>query len=237
MINQLTNSRPRILLDKWRFNISQDWEVLKKNFSSVSSEIIQDATLRALDFHYSPLCYFEERVPWFVHVTDKSMLAIEELKCDIEPITELENEKVKKMSEHAAKRKARRNNLYVFVLKALAASFTALLLPCPPMLTVLSCYGSLTLMLYYSSIPSLSSYCLVLNLSSCLLFPGLSFFRVSTLLSFFILAPSSSSMPAPLFPPLLISSSCSILDLALIHLISLALKIFKRALSDKPLGH
>lgn len=65
-----------MLLDKWRFHISYDWQVLGDDFDSINSETISEGILQALDFHYSPLDYLKERVLWFVDVTDKLELAI-----------------------------------------------------------------------------------------------------------------------------------------------------------------
>ena len=114
MINWLTNSQPNVLLDKWRFDTSQDWDVLRDDFDSVSSKTILDATLQALGFHYSPLGYLEEGTPQFVDVTDKPEFAIEP-ENDGQPITDSEDEKIRKGLERAAKRKAQRDNLYVLV--------------------------------------------------------------------------------------------------------------------------
>ncbi len=88
-----------MLPDKWRFDTSQDWEVLGDDFDSVSSEIIPDATLRALSFHYFPLGYLEEGAPRFVDVTDEPELAIEKPEGDVGPITDSEDEKTRKVSE------------------------------------------------------------------------------------------------------------------------------------------
>lgn len=66
-----------MLTDKWRFDTSQDWEVLGDDYDSVSSDTILDGTLQALGFHLSLLGYLEERVPRFVDVNNKLELAIE----------------------------------------------------------------------------------------------------------------------------------------------------------------
>ena len=54
MINWLTNSQPSIFPDKWRFDTSQDWDVLGDDFDSVSLETIPDATLQTLVFTIPP---------------------------------------------------------------------------------------------------------------------------------------------------------------------------------------
>ena len=65
-----------MLPDKWRFNTSQDWEVLGDDFEGVSEEIIADAILRALGFHHSPLGHLEKGVLRFVDIIDKPDLTI-----------------------------------------------------------------------------------------------------------------------------------------------------------------
>ena len=119
MINRLTNLQPSVLPDKWRLDNSQDWEVLGDNFDSVSLETITHNTLRALGFHHSSLGYLEEGAPRFVDVTDKPELAIEP-EDNGQPITDSKDEKARKGFEHAAKRKARRDNLCIPMRQALA---------------------------------------------------------------------------------------------------------------------
>ena len=111
IINWLTNPQPSVLPDKWQFDTSQDWEVLRDNFDSFSSETILNAILQALNFHYSFLGYLEKAAPWFIDVIDKSKLAIES-KDNGQPITDSEDEKMRKGLKRAAKRKTRRDNLY-----------------------------------------------------------------------------------------------------------------------------
>ena len=96
--------------NQWRFNTSQDWEVLGDNFNSVSLETIPNATLQSLSFHHSLLGYFEEEAPLFIDVTDKQELAIEP-EDNNKPIMDSKDEKARKKLECAAKRKAQRDNL------------------------------------------------------------------------------------------------------------------------------
>ena len=114
MINCLTNSQLIVLPNKWRFNTNQDWKVLRDNFESVSLETIPDTTLQALGFHYSPLGYSEKKAPLFVDVTDKPKIAIEP-KDNGQPITDSEDEKIKKKVERVAEKKTWRDNLCAFV--------------------------------------------------------------------------------------------------------------------------
>lgn len=93
-----------MILDKWRFNTCQDWEILRDDFDSVSSDTIRDNTLQALDFHFSPLSHLEEGALQFVNVTDVSDFMIELLD-NGQPITDSKNEKVKKQNKLTAKKK------------------------------------------------------------------------------------------------------------------------------------
>ena len=225
MINWQTNPQPSVLPNKWRFNISQDWEVLRDDFDSVSSETTPDATLQALNFHHSPLGYLEERAARFVDVTDKPKLVIEP-EDNGQPITDSKDEKVRKELERTAKKKARRNNLYTLVRQALATGFAALLLSGPALLSclfvlvLLSCPRLPTLSWSCLSMPAMSSRPPVPALSSYLPMPAL--------LSPLILALLSFPMPA--------LTSCSVLGQALTWFTFSALKTFKQALSDKLLG-
>lgn len=66
-----------MLPNKWQFDTSQDWKVLKDDFGSVSSDIIPDDTLQTLRFHIPPLDYHKEETTRFINVTHESNLAIE----------------------------------------------------------------------------------------------------------------------------------------------------------------
>ena len=77
-------------------------------------ETISDATLRALNFYHFLLDYLEKGAPWFVDVTDEPELAIEP-EDDGQPITDSEDEKMRKGLKRTAKRKAWRNNLYASI--------------------------------------------------------------------------------------------------------------------------
>ena len=172
------------------------------------------------------MSYLEEGTPWFVDITDKLELAIEP-EDDGQPITDSEDEKVRKRLKRATKRKSRRNNLCVLVRQALVAGSVTLLLSvsallsCFPVPALLSCPESPTLSLSCLPIPTLSS-CLELptQLSFCPLMPApLSCLTMPIL--------SSHLMPALSFLSVLASAFCSTLGPALIWLISSALKIFK----------
>ncbi len=213
MINRLTNLRPSVLLDKWQFDTSQDWEVLGADFDGVSSETIPDATLRALGFQYSPLGYLEEGAPQFVNVTDKPELAIEEPEGNVEPIMDPEDEKARNVSERAAKKKVRRDNLRAPVRKALATDSAAPSSSCP-------------------LVPGLSSGLPMPGLSSGPPVPGSLFppmpaplsLPVPTPLSPLVSAPSSPLVPAPSSPPVPALLSHSMLGPALTRLTSSALR-------------
>ena len=147
------------------------------------------------------------------------------------------NEKMRKRLKRAAKKKAWRNNLHVFMRRALAAGFAAFLLSgstlsshlsmlvllcCPRLPTPsLSCPLMPTLLSYPRSPTLLSSYFLVPALLFCPSIPALLFFLVPALLSLLVL----------------VLAFCSVLDLALTWFTSSAFRIFKQALLDKLLGH
>ena len=143
---------------------------------------------------------------------------------------------MRKELERVIKRKVRRNNLYSSIWQALTAGSTALLLTCPALLfcflmpNLLSCLGLPTLLLSHFPMPALSSHPGLPTLSSsCSFVPALLF-------RFLVPALSSSIVLALLSPPLLASVSRSVLGSAPTWLTSSALKTFKQALSDEPLG-
>lgn len=59
IINCLTYPWPNMLVDKWRFNTSQDLETLGDNINYVYLETIPNGILRALSCHYFFLNYLE----------------------------------------------------------------------------------------------------------------------------------------------------------------------------------
>lgn len=207
-INRLTHLQPSVLVYKWRFDTSQDWEVLGDDFDSVSSDTIPDSTLQTLGFYLSPLGYLEKRAPQFVDVTNKPELAIG-LENNAQPITKSEDNETRKGLEYIAKRKVQRDHLRAPV-QAFAACSTAFSSSCPE---------SPALLLSCPPVPALSLSHLPMSTLSSTPVPALSTTLVSTLL----------------FPPILALSSCSMLGLAPTHLISSTLRTFKWALSDKSL--
>ena len=78
---------------------------------SIRLETIPDTILQALDYHYSPLSYLQKEVSQFIDITDELGLAIEP-KDNGQPITDSNDEKVRKKLEHVAKKKVRYNNLH-----------------------------------------------------------------------------------------------------------------------------
>ena len=78
-INRFQNLQLNVLLDKWQFDTSQDWEVLRDNFNNVSSNTILGNILQTLSFYLFPLDYHEERAPQCVDVTNNPDLKIEEV--------------------------------------------------------------------------------------------------------------------------------------------------------------
>lgn len=227
MINRLTNLQPSVLLDKWWFNTSQDWMVLRDNFDSVNLETIPYAILWALNFYHSLLDYLQEGALRFIDVTDKPKL-VSKLEDNGQPIMDSKDKKARKGLKRAAKRKIRCYNICALVWQTLAINSIAPLLSCSP-LPVLSSYLPVPALSSYPRLPSLlSSRLFMLALSSYLFVPVLSSLPMLTLSYLPILA--LLSFPVP------ISLSCFMLGLTPTRLISLALKTFKRALSNKLLG-
>lgn len=135
---------------------------------------------------------------WFIDIIDKPKLVIEEPENNIQPITDFKDEKTRKVSEYATKKKVRYNNLCAPMQKAFAAGFITFLLPCPLIPTLLSYLKSPTLLLSYSLMSNLLFYLLMPSLLSCLLMPNLlSCFPMPGLLSFLVLALLSPSIPLP----------------------------------------
>ena len=149
--------------------------------------------------------YLKEEGPWFVDVIDERELAIQPEDKD-QPITDTEDEKARKRLEHAAKKKAWRNNLCIPVRQALSASSAALLLS-------------------RSLISALSSYSLVRALSSCPM-PTSSSFSLPTWSSLFVSALLSPLVPALSFFSIPATLSGFVLGLAPTHLTSSAFKNF-----------
>ncbi len=162
---------------------------------------------------------------------------IEEPEGNGQPITDSEDEKARKVSERAAKRKVYHDNFRAPVRKALAAGSAAPSLLCPPVPAPSSRPGSPTPSPSCPPIPGLSSRPPMLGSSSRPPVPSsLSGPLVRGLSS----PPGPTSLsplvPAPLSPPVPPFSSHAVLDLAPTRLTSSALRIFKRVLSDEPLG-
>ena len=197
-----------MLSEKWLFNKSQDWKLLRDNFDSVSLDKIPDGTLKVLDFHFSTLSYLEKKALRFVDITDNPDLTIKPVD-NGQPITDSKDKKMKKQNKHAAKKKAQLDNLHAPVRASAAGSATFLL----SWLASISCSKSAT------SLSSRSGSLTCLSpLPTCLETP-------TTLLS--------CSMPAPILGFLVVLLHFPMLGLVPPYLISIAFKTFKQSLSDK----
>ena len=75
MINCLQNPHASVFSDKWRFDSSQDLDILALDFGGCNTDDIADKTLRALGFHISATGYLEEGLPRFTDVTDLELTA------------------------------------------------------------------------------------------------------------------------------------------------------------------
>lgn len=127
-INCLIHLWPSVLPDKWRFDNSQDWELIKDDFDSVSLDPIPNGILQALGFHLSLLSYHEKRALQFLDGTDKPELAFKPDPGDkSQLITDFKDEKLRKKLEHATKKKARCDNLYTSIWAPVTISTDTLL--------------------------------------------------------------------------------------------------------------
>ena len=86
-----------------------------------------------MDFYFSPLDYLEEGALRFVDITNNPDLTIEPMD-NGQPITDSEDEKVRKQNKRTARRKTELNNLRAAVRDP-APGFTALLSSYPGSLT------------------------------------------------------------------------------------------------------
>ena len=156
IINHLPNPRASVLLDKWRFDLSQDWETLVLDFKSFSTNDIADKSFQALGFHISAIGYLKEGFSHFTNVTDLELtteLAMVDNFGQI--VTDSEKELLNKKNKYAVKRKERdmRRCAFIRSLLYLFPKFPLLLLryivPAPMFALVLT--------LIFVSVPCLGS--------------------------------------------------------------------------------
>lgn len=69
-----------MVLDKWYFNITQNWEVLGDNFDNISLNTLLDNLLQVVDFHFSLLGYLKKRIMQFIDIIHNPNLIIELIK-------------------------------------------------------------------------------------------------------------------------------------------------------------
>ena len=102
MINCLQNPFASVLIDKWRFDLSQYSETLALDYGGFSMDDIADKTLRALGFHLFAIEYLEEGSSRFTDVTDLELTA-EPAVVDnpSQVVTDLEKEVLKKKNKQS----------------------------------------------------------------------------------------------------------------------------------------
>ena len=223
MINCFQNPRLSVLLNKWCFNLSQNWKILILDFDSFSTDNIADKTLQALGFHISAIGYLEKGFPRFTDIT--------ELELNTEPavvnnlsqiVTNFEEEVVKKKNKHVAKRKERLTKLYAPIgsFMSLYPESSSLLLPCFVSAPMPTCVPALIpALIFHTRSPTILSSRYVPTLVSYLGSPTILMSRHTLVFRHEI--------------PALLLSLLSVLGLPLL-LQFLSIKIFKQFLSDKP---
>ncbi len=101
-----------MISNKWKFDSTQDWEFLAKNFDQVSNELITEADLLRLDVHISAPGYLEERRLRFTEVPEQYKEESNKDDVEKEP-TDSEEEVIKKKAQRKKKRDARTTSLVV----------------------------------------------------------------------------------------------------------------------------
>ncbi len=101
-----------MISDKWKFDTTQDWEFLAKNFDQVSNELIAEADLLRLDIYISAPGYLEEGRPRFTEVMEEYKEESNRDDAEEEP-TDSEEEAIKKKAQCKEKRDARTASLAV----------------------------------------------------------------------------------------------------------------------------
>ena len=166
--SRLSNPRSSVISDRWKHDITPDWENLAKNLDGVSAELIEDEALLRLDMHISATEYLEEGAPRFTKVTgDEEMI---EDGGEAETVSDSEEENKKKRALRKEKRDARA--LSFTAARPSASAFAMSVLGSAPpsasaSASAVSMPGSSALML--STLPSTSGVSVLVPESSALL--------------------------------------------------------------------
>ena len=116
MINCLRNPRASVFSDKWRFDLSQDWETLALDFERFSKDDLANKTFRALGFYISTTGYLEERSLRFIDVTDLELTTEPTVMDNAgQVVTDFKEEVVKKKNKHIAKKKSGLQNFMLLL--------------------------------------------------------------------------------------------------------------------------
>ena len=75
IINRFWNPYASILPNKWRFNLSPDWEIFALDFESFSTDNIANETFWALGLYIFTIEYLKEGFLYFTDVTDLELNA------------------------------------------------------------------------------------------------------------------------------------------------------------------
>ena len=110
VIFRLTHPCPSVISDRWRHDISQDWEYLAKNHKKLTTAVISDETLLRLDLHISSTRYLENRASHFTKVTEHDNTSFDRKVFDDENGKKDGEETVTNSEEEASKKRAQRKS-------------------------------------------------------------------------------------------------------------------------------
>ena len=132
MIKHLQNSHASVLPNKWRFDLSKNWEIFALDFGGFSMDNIAEKTLRTLGFHISTTGYLKKESPYFTDVTNLELTAKLVMVNNLgQVVTDFKEEVVKKKNKYVAKRKQWLAKLHVLVGSFLSPHFESSLLSSP----------------------------------------------------------------------------------------------------------
>ena len=105
IINCLQNPNVCLFLDKWYFDLSQDWEILILNYENFNADAIAKKTLQALGFHISIIGHLEKKFLYFTNITNLKLF-IKQAMVDIlgQVVINFEKNIVKKKNKCVANR-------------------------------------------------------------------------------------------------------------------------------------
>lgn len=73
-------------------DISQNWEIVDKEFESFSLDIIKNETLQTLSFHISALRYLKERSLYFTKVNNMRLITKPDMDSSTKVVMDIEED-------------------------------------------------------------------------------------------------------------------------------------------------